>query len=137
MSYAQVQAYLDGGDCAVKESQVIREIDYFKSFYSPLYKAAFISYDRQAYFSELDSSLRVTFDENILYRNSCVNFTSGVWGDKLIQSGRSLLEIKTAGALPLWLVRALYENGVERCSFSKYGSAYTDMTKGRVYKINA
>lgn len=36
MSYAQAQAYLDGGDCAVKESQVIREIDYFKSFYSPL-----------------------------------------------------------------------------------------------------
>ncbi len=34
------------------------------------------------------------------------------------------MEIKAAGALPLWLVHVLDEVQVRPCSFSKYGEAY-------------
>ena len=36
-----------------------------------------------------------------------------------------LLEIKTAGAMPLWLAAALDAEGILPGSFSKYGAAYT------------
>ena len=34
------------------------------------------------------------------------------------------MKIKTEGAMPLWLSRALDENGIFPTSFSKYGTAY-------------
>ena len=36
-----------------------------------------------------------------------------------------LLEIKTGGAMPLWLSHALDAEGILPGSFSKYGEAYT------------
>jgi hypothetical protein len=32
--------------------------------------------------------------------------------------------VKTATAIPLWLVRALAAQGIRRTSFSKYGTVY-------------
>ncbi len=49
---------------------------------------------------------------------------AGTAGKPLIRSGEHLLEIKTEGAMPLWLSRALDENGIFPTSFSKYGTAY-------------
>ena len=42
-----------------------------------------------------------------------------------LKPGQSLLEIKCADAMPLWLTEALNKNGIRRVSFSKYGTAYT------------
>ena len=49
--------------------------------------------------------------------------------------GQSLLEIKCAGAMPLWLADALNRNGIRRISFSKYGTAYnTIQTRALIEK---
>ena len=41
----------------------------------------------------------------------------------------ALLEIKTSGALPMWLVGFLSKNKLYKTSFSKYGNAYKSMTE--------
>lgn len=51
------------------QSQIADEIDYFRSYYSPLRPTAFLSYEREAFRMTDGSDFRVTFDENILCRN--------------------------------------------------------------------
>lgn len=51
------------------QSQIADEIEYFRSYYSPLRPTAFLSYEREAFRMTDGSDFRVTFDENILCRN--------------------------------------------------------------------
>ena len=51
-------------------SQISDEIDYFLSYYKNLHPTVFLSYEREAYYSNDKSDFRVTFDENILGRTS-------------------------------------------------------------------
>lgn len=48
-------------------------------------------------------------------------------GAPLLSDGQTLLEIKTAGGIPLWLCHALTEHGIFQTSYSKYGTAYCRM----------
>lgn len=34
------------------------------------------------------------------------------------------MEVKTAGAIPLWMVQQLNRLCIRKCAFSKYGTAY-------------
>ena len=43
-----------------------------------------------------------------------------------------LLEIKTDGAMPLWLSHALDKLGILPVSFSKYGTAYRQTLQQRI-----
>ena len=114
-----------------KESdpQIVREIDYFKSFYGDLRPSVYLSYDRCAYFSKEDESLRITFDKNIRWRKEKVRLTEGPGGEELLPSNCSLMEIKTATALPVWLVEVLSQAKIRPSSFSKYGRAYQSILK--------
>jgi hypothetical protein len=108
----------------VEDSQISREIGYCLDHYNNLTPKVLLSYERDAWYAEGDSDFRVTFDENILWRDCDVNLTSGIYGKPILEKGQSLMEIKTSGAIPLWLVRILSENKIYRTSFSKYGRAY-------------
>ena len=108
----------------VSTPQIASEIDYFKGFYKDLKPMVYLSYDRCAYFSEEDESLRITFDKNIRWRGTDVRLTAEEGGEDLLKDGESLMEIKTATALPIWLVEVLGEAGARPASFSKYGNAY-------------
>ena len=44
-----------------------------------------------------------------------------------LPEGYSLMEVKTDGAMPLWLSYTLDEYDIFPMSFSKYGKAYADM----------
>lgn len=107
------------------DCQIGREIDYTNRFYGGLDPAMYLSYDRIAYFDPEDADLRVTFDRNIRWRTSDLTLTKAPRGERLIRPDRSLLEIKTARAIPMWLVKALDDNHIRQTSFSKYGAAYT------------
>lgn len=106
------------------QSQIAREIDYFCSYYHKLSPKVFLSYEREAYYSLDGGNFRVTFDENILSRRQDFSFDSGIYGTPLTEPGMVLMEIKTSGGLPLWMVRWLSEHRVYKTSFSKYGTAY-------------
>jgi hypothetical protein len=74
----------------------------------------------------------VTFDENILARCEELSLSSEPWGEKLIDDGMVLMEIKTSGGIPLWMTNVLTQQKIYKNSFSKYGEAYTNM----IYKNN-
>lgn len=108
----------------VSNPQIAKEIDYFKNYYKNLKPMVYLSYDRCAYFSEEDESLRITFDKNIRWRGNDVRLTSEEGGEDLLAEGESLMEIKTSTALPIWLVEVLNQAKARPASFSKYGKAY-------------
>lgn len=108
-------------------TQISREIDDFISRYPGLHPAMFISYEREAYFTKTESDFRVTFDENILFRQQELSLSAPVWGEAVLPHGSVLMEIKCSGGIPLWMVSALSQNAVRKTSFSKYGAAYKSM----------
>ena len=105
--------------------QMASEIDYFLSYYGSLRPAVFLSYDRLAY-RMTDGDFRITFDENILFRDYDLSLTSDVYGTPLLEDGKILMELKCSGGLPLWLVKVLSEEHIYKTSFSKYGKAYAE-----------
>ncbi|MCR4717302.1 MAG: polyphosphate polymerase domain-containing protein [Lachnospiraceae bacterium] len=116
-------SWLNGGE-APNDSQIAKEIDYFKDFYKGLKPAVFLSYDREAFFAKDDHDFRISFDTNILTRSSDMSLTSEVYGDRVIDEDMCIMEVKVAAGMPLWLARYLSENKIFKSSFSKYGTAY-------------
>lgn len=105
------------------DTQVGREIAFCYKRYNDLRPRVFISYERDAYRGKEDKDFRMTFDDNIFWRDTDLSLTSGIYGSPLL-GGKVLLEVKTTTALPLWLTRFLSENKIYKASFSKYGNAY-------------
>lgn len=128
MTEREATAYLKGKTKPYPGSQITREIDYFLRFYRELAPSVFLSYDREAFYAMDDSGFRVTFDQNILWRENKLSLCGGVGGSSLLKDGQVLMEVKTAGALPLWLTSFLTENQIYKTSFSKYGNAYQEIS---------
>ncbi len=135
MTEREAKDYLCGGGEVSHPSQISREIDYFCSFYKGIQPAMFLSYDREAFYGVDDDSFRVTFDENIHWRDYDLSLTKGVYGNLLLLPNQTLMEVKTSGAIPLWMVSAMTECHAYKASFSKYGTAFTQMEKMK--KMNA
>ncbi|HPD88866.1 MAG TPA: polyphosphate polymerase domain-containing protein [Oscillospiraceae bacterium] len=122
--------FLNGAASLPEESQISREIDYFVQFYQDLGPAMYLSYDRAAFFSREDPDLRVTFDKKIRWRTEDLRLSEKPGGASILAPGQSLMEIKAADAIPLWLVDLLNEGQIRQISFSKYGRAYMSMLEG-------
>ena len=122
---AHVGDLLESGAPAPGASQVEREILWFQHFYQTEPKV-FIGYDRTAYFGRADAELRVTFDENLRYRQENLDLRAGDGGYPLLDDDLVLMELKLPGVCPLPLCRLLSEVGAYPVSFSKYGQFYTD-----------
>lgn len=122
-----VADYLSGRIPAPNPCQITNEIDYFCRFYGNLSPKVFLSYEREAFFGKNDSGFRVTLDENILWRTTDLSLEAGVYGENILQPGQTLMELKTSGGIPLWMVDILTAQKLQKTSFSKYGSAYMTM----------
>lgn len=129
MVLSEAEAYLYQGWKPGFSSQVLREIDWFLNYYGQITPAMYISYERIAMNEVKDSGLRVTFDTNILWRKEELNLKEGSWGNPILEPGQRLMEIKIAGAMPLWLGEILDKLYIYPVSFSKYGRAYQDQIK--------
>lgn len=105
-------------------TQISDEIYYFCQYYRQLEPVVFLSYEREAYYALDGSDFRVTFDENILFRQKDFSFDCGIYGTELMEYGRTLMEIKTSGGIPLWMSHCLADNKVYKTTYSKYGNAY-------------
>ena len=113
----------------VCEGQISNEINYFLDHYEGVAPAVFLSYEREAFYGKTDHDLRITFDSNILWRDSDLSLCKGVYGAPLLDQGQVIMEIKVAAAMPMWLVKFLSENKIYKTSFSKYGTAYKTFSK--------
>ena len=113
------------------DTQIAREIDYFRTYYGPLYPTVFLSYARTAFYSIRDPDFRMTFDTDIRARCIRLSLQEEPGGTELMPENQVLLEIKCNGGMPLWLTDFLTGERVYKTSFSKYGRAYS----GLIYPI--
>ena len=104
-------------------TQIGRELEYFSKYYGNLKPSMLIIYDREAYYDE-NSDLRVTFDRNVRYRKTDLNFHTSLCGENLLPEDVVLMELKTGSALPLLICEVLNKEKIVKTSFSKYGAAY-------------
>lgn len=123
-SQSEAFSFLCRGEKLAEESQIAKEISYFKSSYEDLGPAVYLSYEREAYFSTENEDFRMTFDVNIKTRNQHVSLCENELDRPVLSEDYVLLEVKTPGGLPFWFVDFLAKEGVYKTSFSKYGTAY-------------
>jgi SPX domain protein involved in polyphosphate accumulation len=117
------------------DSQIAREISYFLQT-NQVSEKIHIAYKRIAYTGIEDKGLRITFDKNIAFHLCSLNNINfgeyshkdyndrQIKGRQILDDNQVLMEIKTTGAIPLWLIRTLSENNIFPISFSKVGVCY-------------
>ena len=127
---SRAEAYLNHHVSLPVQNQITEELDYFLAFYKELKPAVFLSYEREAFYGRDDEDLRITFDENILWRDEDISLCSRPYGTPILDKDMVLMEIKVANAMPLWLSGLLSEEGIYKTSFSKYGQAYLQKRDG-------
>lgn len=111
------------------ESQIMSEIDYAMDYYKSPKPMVLIAYEREAYFVKNFPNLRITFDTNVRYRTNDLYLENGNQGKKIIPDDFYIMEIKTDGAMPIWLAEALNKHKIYPRSFSKYGTSYLEFSQ--------
>lgn len=117
--------YLEEGVRPEKDSQILREMDFFLERY-PLQKGLYLAYDRRALFGKEDPEFRLTFDTNIRCRWEEMELERGDYGHFLLPAGCRLMESKVMGSTPLWFSSLLSSLHIYPASFSKYGYFYKE-----------
>ena len=123
MTLRDAMTYIEDGRKPC-DSQIMREIDYAMRFYRSPKPMMLIAYEREAYFDAENPDLRITFDTNVRARDTDCRLENGAQGEYLLPEDVILMEIKTGGAMPVWLAQALSQCGILPGRFSKYGTAY-------------
>ena len=126
MTPEEAAKYIESGQMPF-DSQIMREIDYLMRFYRQPKPNVCILCEREAFFAEDNFDVRLTFDENLRYRYGFPTADNIDEGNPIIDKDKYILEIKTPGAMPLWLANALSECKIYPRSFSKYAHAYFDI----------
>ena len=133
MTYDKALSYLAGNgqiaesqitDSQIADSQIASEINYALKMYENLAPAVLLSYEREAFYARNNHEFRVTFDRNILWRDYDLSLDKGIYGTPILENQKVLMEVKTDGAIPGWMVDFLTANKLYKTSFSKYGTAY-------------
>jgi len=126
MALIDAEAFLAGDYSTIDlatNMQVAREVAYMTQRLT-LSPKVFIAYERAAYFSLGAHDLRISFDYSIRSRRENLSLSSGE-GERLLEDGMCLMEVKCEESIPVWLARLLSEYEAYPVSFSKYGSEYT------------
>ena len=123
MSLSQARAFLEE-QRPPRDSQILQEIGYFFSRYGPLSPALTLFYQRRAFDGVKEPGLRLTFDSRVRYTPCPLWDCQDTQGQLILGEDRVLLEIKTLGAMPLWLSHSLDACRIYPSKFSKYGTAY-------------
>ena len=126
MTVDEAFRYVDSG-IPPMDTQIMREIDYLMRFYRQPKPDVCILCEREAFFTADNPDVRLTFDENLRYRRGFPDESNINGGTPITRGDQYILEIKTPGAMPLWMAQALSECKIYPRSFSKYAHAYYDI----------
>lgn len=119
---------LENGLPLPADSQIAQEIEAFRAFYGPTLKPAMLlTYEREAYYPVDGCDLRLTLDENIRWRTQDIDLGGSAMGKMILPADAVLMELKSPGGYPRWIVDFLSDNKIYKTSFSKYGTAYLQM----------
>lgn len=130
---SQAEAFLAHA-AAIPDTQIGREMVYFRDFYQDLQPQVYLSYRRDSWCCPTDPGLRITFDRDIRFRRTGLHLDQAPGGQAILPDGLSLLEVKAENAIPLWLTQLLAQHGIRKISFSKYGRAYEMALLGKTYE---
>lgn len=121
-----VSNYIETGlaDATITDETVTEELEALRERYGAIKPMMYIYYDRLSFKGIEDTSIRLTIDKNLLYRDSHVDATKGKFGKNLLDPSQLIMEIKVPEERPEWLVSLLEKYQIEKQSFSKYGNAY-------------
>ena len=123
MSLWEAENFLQRGIRPAPDSQINRELEYFRAFYRP-HPAMVLCYDRDSYQGMFDPDFRMTIDRNIRFREQDLRLEDGDQGSLLQTETPYLMELKVRDALPIEMARILSELKIFPASFSKYGEAF-------------
>ncbi len=121
MTYRDALEYIQTGEPPA-DSQIMREIDYAMKIYEGIRPSVLLSYEREAYFFSDLPALRLTFDKSVRYAP-----VGNTEEKRITEDGMVVMELKSDGAIPVWLSLILDECKIYPTRFSKYGRAYLDM----------
>ena len=127
MTCSEAEAFVEKGIRPQNQDYISRQVTGEIEFFLKNHRVSpkvFIAYQRNAYFDREDSSFRITFDSSIRTRRTSPQLKFGDFGQLLLSEGTYLMEVKTSGALPLWLTSEFSRLGIRSQSFSKYGTEY-------------
>ncbi len=133
----EAMEWLLGENHTNKHTQISSEIDYFCDYYGDLHPTVFLSYEREAFYSNDGSDFRVTFDDTVLCRQEDLSLESEVYGSTILPKGKVLMEIKCSGGIPLWMTEVLSREKIYKTPFSKYGTAYRTLIFPQTHKMNS
>ncbi|MBR3256795.1 polyphosphate polymerase domain-containing protein [Candidatus Saccharibacteria bacterium] len=116
-----------------KQLQIADELDYLVKIYN-LEPKLLISSDRTAYVAKENKNFRLTFDENLRFREKDLRLEKPGDYEKYFPLTNDkkhciIMEVKTMNSMPLWFVRELSKLRVFPSRFSKYGKIYQTITE--------
>lgn len=111
-----------------QQRQIARELEYLMSYYKLGPKVMIIA-DRVAFKGKENPAFRLTFDENLRFREKDLNFKKGAKGEKYFLATENpqkciIMEVKTMNAMPQWFISELSQLKIYPSRFSKYGKIY-------------
>lgn len=107
--------------------QIAKEVDYLISYFD-LKPRVLVYYDRESYLDE--DGLRITFDENLHYRDKNLSFVRRMSDKKYFEDDKDIImEVKAHEVMPLWLVQLLSKEKAYPTQFSKIGKVYAKLRK--------
>lgn len=127
MPYTKAVEHILNPTTNENDKQITKEINYLLKFYKSIEPKFYLSYDRQAFFYNETSDIRVTFDRNITWRDYDLDLRKGSYGESLLPEGYTVMELKVPNTAPLWLAELLSKLKLYPTSFSKVGTAYKTM----------
>ena len=117
---------LEGNEIMADNQQIEGELHEFVRRYRPKPKV-YLSYERFAMYGKEDPELRMTVDQKIRYAMYSEDMDFFKEGTPIIKDeSMALLEIKSSGAVPLWLTEQLSRLAIYQASFSKIGTCFTN-----------
>ena len=131
-SQAIINLMTDGTvDHQIQDPDLVQEIQRLRKRYGHrLEPRMFIYYDRLSLKEKKSiqgypyNKIRVTLDQNLVYRDQQVSLLHGKAGEPLLEENTIIMEIKAPGEEPQWLKDILDKYGLVKQKFSKYSCAY-------------
>lgn len=118
-------------DASITDTVVIEKVKKLHQDYKQAIKPRmYIYYDRYSlkekkYIEGYNyNKIRITIDQNLVYRDENVSLFAGNHGDALLDDNTVIMEIKAPGNKPQWLQDILDKYGLMEHKFSKYSCAY-------------
>lgn len=116
----------------IRNSKDLSDAEKFLYYYlkDSLKPITMVTYDREAFFSKYDNSLRITFDKNLRYkRTDNFNLEQFKDIDNSVATDYFILEIKFGKGFPTWLQKIIQSQNLVRKSYSKYVTSVDEVIR--------